>query len=198
MKKTNPNPPIYTIGYGSRSIDDFIKVLHANEIAFLIDVRSRPYSKFNQDYSKAQLETNLAQVGIRYVFMGDTLGGQPDVASVYTPEGKVDYEKIKEKDFYRRGVERLHDARNQNLKVVLMCSEGKPENCHRSKLIGVTLTAEGVDIVHIDENNHLISQEQVLLRLTGGQFSLPGLNDDQFTSRKPHKPPENKDEHIED
>ncbi len=55
-----------------------------------------------------------------------------------------------------------------------MCSEGKPEMCHRSKLIGKTLAARGLPVAHIDENDALIGQDEVLLRLTGGQPSLFG------------------------
>ena len=65
-----------------------------------------------------------------------------------------------------------------------MCSEGKPENCHRSKLDGQTLTAQGVEVLHIDEQDALISQKDVLLRLTGGQPSLFGDDFFTFTSRK--------------
>ena len=67
-----------------------------------------------------------------------------------------------------------------------MCSEGKPEMCHRSKLIGQTLVDEDMRIAHIDERDQLISQEDVLLRLIKGQ---PSLFDDFFkhTSRKKYR-----------
>jgi hypothetical protein len=68
-----------------------------------------------------------------------------------------------------------------------MCSEGKPENCHRSKLIGQTLTAEGFEVLHIDDNNVVISQKDVLSRLTGGQPSLFGDDFFSFTSRKRYR-----------
>ena len=186
--------PIFTIGYGARPIGEFIAVLKQHEIAYLLDVRSKPYSKFNPDYTRSQLEKHITAAGLKYVFMGDTLGGQPDVDSCYTSDGMVDYEKVKQKDFFRRGIGRLRDAWEQGLRVVIMCSEGKPEICHRSKLIGVALAAEGIDVMHIDENNQLLSQEEVLLRLTGGQFSFPGLLDDKFTSRKKYLSPEDPDE----
>ena len=34
-----------------------------------------------------------------------------------------------------------------------MCSEGKPEMCHRSKLIGATLDELGIPVLHIDEDD---------------------------------------------
>ena len=49
-----------------------------------------------------------------------------------------------------------------------MCSEGKPEACHRCKLIGVTLTTQDIPVIHIDENGEQVTQEKVVERLTGG------------------------------
>ncbi|MCZ7671644.1 MAG: DUF488 domain-containing protein [Chloroflexi bacterium] len=184
--------PIYTIGYGQREIDEFLAVLQANAIAFLIDVRSKPYSKYKPDFSKHDLAQHLEQASIRYVFMGDSLGGLPDNLDCYT-EGKVDYDKLTKQDFYQQGIGRLRRAYEQQLPIVLMCSEGKPEQCHRSKLIGRTLTEAGLAVVHIDEENALISQEDVLLRLTKGQPSLFGDEFYQFTSRKRYQSEEDND-----
>lgn len=89
MKKPSALTPIYTIGYGSRSIEELIEVLHAHQISFLIDVRSAPYSRYKPEFSKAPLANELEQHGVRYVFMGDTLGGRPDDETCYT-NGNVD------------------------------------------------------------------------------------------------------------
>lgn len=175
--------PIYTIGYGARPLPDFIAALQAYHIAYLLDVRSKPYSRYRPEFGKSELESALKEAGIRYVFMGDTLGGQPDDARCYT-EGKVDYEKVKQMTFYQEGIGRLQKAYAQQLPVVLLCAEGKPEQCHRSKLIGQTLTEQGIPVAHIDENDNLASQAEVLRRLTNNQPSLFGDDFHQFTSRK--------------
>ncbi len=173
--------PIYTIGYGSRPIEVFIEVLRRHEIAYLIDVRSAPYSRYKPAFAKAALAAELQRHGIRYIFMGDTLGGHPDDAACYV-NGKVDYEQVKATADYQRGIERLRSAFAQQRRVVLLCSEGKPENCHRSKLIGATLTAADILVRHIDENDELQTQEQIIERLTGGQ--LPLFGEETFHSRK--------------
>ncbi|MGZ6365218.1 MAG: DUF488 domain-containing protein, partial [Ktedonobacteraceae bacterium] len=92
--------PIYTIGYGNRSIEDFVKLLKKFDIKFLVDIRSQPYSRFNTDFSKDELEKSLKQHSIRYIFMGNTLGGRPKDNSCYV-DGKVDYAKVREKSFYQ-------------------------------------------------------------------------------------------------
>ena len=176
--------PIYTIGYGSRSIAEFIDVIRQYEIAYLIDVRSAPYSRYKPEFSKHPLATELEQHGIRYVFMGDLLGGKPEDDTCYV-NGKLDYEKVADTEYYQRGIERLHTAFSQQQRVALMCSEGKPEECHRCKLIGVTLTVQDLPVVHIDENGDEMTQAQAIERLTGGQLSMFGEN--RFHSRKRYR-----------
>jgi uncharacterized protein (DUF488 family) len=173
--------PLFTIGYGARSIRDFIAALKLNHVEFLIDVRTAPYSKFKPEFSKEMLQYEVERAGIRYVFMGDTLGGQPHDPACYT-DGKVDYEKVRTQPFYHAGIARLKTALAQGRRAALMCSEGKPEQCHRSKLIGETLIKENILLSHIDEDGQLVTQQQVITRLTNGQLDLFGQS--SFTSRK--------------
>ena len=175
--------PTCLIGYGVRTLDALVETLHARDIAYLIDVRTRPYSRFKPEFSKDALDAALKQQGIRYVFMGDSLGGMPDDPACYE-NGKVSYEWVREKKFFLAGIDRLRRAWEQGLPVVLMCSEGKPEMCHRSKLIAPALLALGINVLHIDETDQLISQAQVMDRITGGQPSLFG---DEFLDLKSRK-----------
>ena len=180
--------PIYTIGYGTRSIEQFVEVLQRYEIEYLVDVRSAPYSRYKPEFSKAELAEALQQHSIRYMFMGDTLGGHPDDENCYV-NGVVDYEKVKATQFYADGIVRLQTAFSQQQRIAVMCSEGKPEECHRSKLIGTTLTDGEIPVVHIDENDAPQSQAEIINRLTGGQLSLFG--ETTFHSRKRYPRSEN-------
>jgi len=179
----HPPIPVYTIGYGNRSMEQLIAILQKYEIAYLVDVRSAPYSRYKPEFSKDALAGELQRHRIIYVFMGDTLGGRPEDKDCYV-NGKVAYEKVENTDGYRRGIQRILTAFSQQRRVALMCSEGKPENCHRSKLIGVTLEGKEVPVIHIDENDEQRSQTQVLDRLTAGQQSL---FDRTFHSRKQYR-----------
>ncbi len=58
---TNETTPIFTIGYGSRALDDFVRILRAHDIEYLIDIRSAPYSRFKPEFSKNELEAALRQ-----------------------------------------------------------------------------------------------------------------------------------------
>lgn len=187
--------PIYTIGYGSRSLADLTAVLQRYNVAYLLDVRSAPYSRYKPEFAKEALQAGLAAQQIRYLFMGDSLGGRPNQADCYTA-GKVDYEKVKGMDFYQAGIRRIQAAFQQQQTVVLMCSEGKPENCHRSKLIGVTLAQLDIPVAHIDENDEIVGQTAVIERLTGGQLSLFG--EQSFTSRKRYETAEGRSGRAEE
>jgi uncharacterized protein (DUF488 family) len=181
---TTPAPPIYTIGYGARSVDELIAVLHQHAIEYVLDVRSAPYSRYKPEFSKDALEAALKAVGLRYVYMGDSLGGRPEDPTCYS-NGKVDYARVQEKAFYQGGISRLQTAFAQQRHVALMCSEGKPEECHRTRLIGASLTAIGIPVVHIDEDDELRTQAEVIERIEGAQLTL--FDEPLLTSRKRYK-----------
>lgn len=163
--------PVYTIGYGNRSIEEFIDLLQKYHIQYLADIRSRPYSKFNPAFSQAALEQRLKQHSIKYLFFGDTLGGRPDDSSCYVND-KVEYALVRQKPFFQQGIARIHTAWEKQLLVVLMCSELKPEECHRSKLVASVLVEQHIPVAHIDEIGNVKTQDEVLLIITGNQPSL--------------------------
>jgi hypothetical protein len=177
-------PQIFSIGYGNRTKEEFLNCLMRYNIKCLIDVRSKPFSKYNPDFSKSILETVLIDNGIEYEFFGEYLGGRPEDSSSYLENGKVDYEIVRNKTFFRKGIDLLKGKFNKKGRIALMCSELKPEECHRSKLIGEFLTNQvQLPILHINETGDLKSQKEVMTLVTGG------LNDNLFgeshlTSRK--------------
>lgn len=163
--------PIYTIGYGSRDLQEFLDLLHRFEIKFLVDVRSVPVSRFKPSFSQDALHEALDQRGIRYVFMGNLLGGRPADKECYA-NGKVDYAKVQATAAFHTGVQRLRIASAKGLSLCLMCSEGKPEECHRSKLIGRVLDSEGILVQHIGSDGTLATQRQVMDRILGCQITM--------------------------
>ena len=179
--------PLYSIGHGSRKQEELLELLQQYGIQYLLDVRTSPYSKFNPQFNQNDLKHFLLQHGITYVFMGDTLGGRPADESCYT-KGKVDYEKIKTKDFFITGIKRLKTAYEKDIPIVMMCSESKPQECHRSKLIGDFLRNDSIRVVHIDENGKEKSQAEVMLILTKGKSTIDLFGEkESFTSRKAYK-----------
>ncbi len=176
---------LYTIGHGNRKPEDFLALLKEFGIEYLIDVRSQPYSKFNPQFNQNDLKFFLERNDIKYVFMGDTIGGRPKDTSCYDYEGKVDYEVVKTKEFFLNGIDRLKTAYDKDINVVIMCSESKPCECHRSKLIGKVLITDNIILKHIDEKGKLKDQLTVINELNKGlsEYDLFG-NPTNTTSRK--------------
>lgn len=164
-------------------MDGFLELLKRHQIGYLIDVRSFPRSRYNPDFSGDVLQISLSEVGIRYVFMGDLLGGNPSNPEVRTDEGLkapgsylIDYRKQMTTAEFRKGLDRLRRAYHIGARIILLCSETKPEDCHRVRLIGEALHEEGINVSHIDENDEVLTQAKIMLRLTNGQPLLPGLD----------------------
>jgi uncharacterized protein (DUF488 family) len=180
---------IYSIGYGNRSIEEVIQLLKQYEIRFLIDVRSKPFSRIHPDFAKQALQQHIESAGLKYVFMGKELGGQPDDPTCFTADGHVDYELVKTKEFYWDGIQRLIRAHEGGHVVAIMCAELRPEECHRSKLIGETLRDIPLDVLHITETGVLKRQDEVIAR----QMTLFG-DSQSLTSRGRYAPKKDADE----
>lgn len=174
---------IFSIGYGSRTQAEVLNQLTRAKIAYVIDVRSSPFSRYQPDFSREPLSESLQDREIKYVFMGDLLGGRPKDNECYT-HGRVDYTKTRSKDFFLKGIDRLKTAYNKGLNICMMCSEGEPSQCHRSKLIGEVLCEHGIEVAHILPDGNIKSQAEVIAQLTDGQSDMFG---EQFLSRKTYR-----------
>ena len=176
---------IYSIGHGNKRIEEFIRELKSYEIQYLLDIRSKPFSKWNPQFNQNELKFRIEENGIKYVYVGDTLGGLPEDRSCYDYNGKVVYDRIKEKDFFKKGLDRLTIANDKHIRLAIMCSESKPTECHRSKLIGQELLKRKISLKHIISNNLVKSQELVMIELTKGKATVDLFGTEvDFTSRK--------------
>lgn len=165
---------IYSIGHGNRSWPELFSLLASKNCKFLIDVRSFPASKFNPSFNKEHLDEQCRIAGIKYVFMGDELGGRPADKSLYDSAGRADYQLIEKSPQYIAGISRLQKAANISDNTFIMCSELSPCDCHRSKLIGKTLEGLGISIRHIDKIGAEASQSRVIDQIDNGQADLFG------------------------
>jgi uncharacterized protein (DUF488 family) len=163
---------LLTFGYGSRSTEEVLALLTQHGVEYVIDVRSTPWSRYRPEFSQDQLASSLRAHGIRYLFMGSELGGRPDDPTCYDGEGRVDYRACERRPAFREGTARLQGAWQAGHSLALMCSEGRPEDCHRTKLVASALIGVGVEVNHIDERGTLRPHDEVLDRLRGPQTTL--------------------------
>ena len=157
---------IFTIGYGGRETGDFVALLNRYEIDTLVDVRSQPYSRYAPDFCKERLSAILSRSGIAYHFMGHSLGGRPDDSDCYTysPQRKkklLDAKKCESKDFYREGISRLKKGLAGGRRIVIMCSELEPHECHRGYVLGKTLDGDEIAVIHIGRHGEPLSQSEI-------------------------------------
>lgn len=167
-------PSILTFGYGRRTLDDCLALLRRHDIGYVVNVRSTPWSRFKPEFSRDALDAMLRRGGLTYIFMGAELGGRPEDPTCYDADGHVNYTTCRRRPQFIRGIRRLVRASTDGHRVAVMCSEGRPEDCHRTKLVAEALCQHGVDVRHLDECDELRSHEEILDRLRTGQLDLLG------------------------
>lgn len=152
--------PIYSIGHGARTPEALIEALASRGVTYLLDVRSVPIARYHEHFSQQPLQEMMGAVGIKYVFLGDALGGKPKDPALIK-DGRADYEAIRASTTFQRGIARVKQAWSMGLGVCMFCGEGRPHGCHRSRLIGRALTDEGIEVHHILPDNAEILQSRL-------------------------------------
>lgn len=122
---------IYSIGHSNKTFQELLNKLKENGITDLIDVRTYPTSKYNPQFKKANLEVSFANSDIKYHWRGRNLGGL---------QGNVLFDET---------IAKMLNASSNERKLCVMCSEAKPEDCHRSKTIEDSVNKQGGRMVHI-------------------------------------------------
>jgi uncharacterized protein (DUF488 family) len=154
---------LYTIGYSTHSLEEFIELLMRHSITAVCDVRSHPYSRINPQFSRETLQKELKKNRIAYVFLGRELGARSNDPNCYSG-GKVIYARLAKTEPFQTGLQRIRKGMKSYC-IALMCAEKDPLECHRAVLIARHLHEEGIKIQHILENGNLESQEDAERRL---------------------------------
>ncbi len=154
---------IFSIGHSNQSLETFFALLRQHEIQVLIDVRSSPYSKYVPHFNSNALVASFEQAGIKYMFMGQELGGRPDGNEFYDVSGRVLYKRVAESAHFLRGIQCLKEV-GRISRSALMCSEEDPATCHRHLLIGHVLIKQGVELLHIRSDSHLQNEKELVSR----------------------------------
>ena len=118
---------IFTIGYGGRKPEEFVRLLTVHGIRTLVDVRLRPHRASMGIYVKAKtpdkgIEKLLRPSGIAYISLtglGNPFLDQDNWAERF----RIFIEE--------KGDELITPLRNVEPPFCLMCAEKKPQDCHR-------------------------------------------------------------------
>lgn len=151
---------LYTIGHSSHTQERFVELLQQHRIDVLVDTRSAPYSRYTPHFDRESLRDLATAAAIKYLYLGDVLGGRPKDEAHYDLDGHARYAKVAESADFLGGIERLERGAD-GFRVALMCSEEDPAHCHRRLLIGRVLIERGTELQHIRGDGELQSEEQV-------------------------------------
>jgi uncharacterized protein (DUF488 family) len=148
------SPVLYTIGHSNHELENFLDLLRLYRIEVLADVRSQPFSRYTTHFNREVLQSALNSAGVKYLFMGDQLGGRPEGDEFYDAEGHLLYYAVAESPNFLEGIERLQQGIKQ-FRVAIMCSEEDPAVCHRFLLVTRVMDERGVEIRHIRGDGNL-------------------------------------------
>ena len=165
---------IFTVGHSNHSLEVFINLLKSHKIDVLVDVRSKPFSRFSPQFNKEGLEKTVRAGGIKYLFLGKELGGRPQGSEFHDNYGFVLYSRIAESPLFLEGIDRLIRG-IKTYRVAVMCSEENPANCHRRLLVGRVLAKRGVSVRHIRGDGTIQDEDELAweeYRSTGEQAQV--------------------------
>jgi uncharacterized protein (DUF488 family) len=151
---------LWTVGHSNHPLERFIALLRGQRIEFAVDVRSYPYSRYAPQFNREELQRALRAHGIGYVFLGDALGGRPSQPDQYDGEGHAMYGEMSREPSFRAAIDRLVAGAHEH-RLVIMCSEAEPRDCHRRLLVGKVLTDHGAELRHILRDGTLAVEETV-------------------------------------
>jgi len=152
---------IFTIGHSTHKIEDFIGLLKKNGIDTIADVRSSPYSKYSPQFNRENLKLELEKNTIKYVFMGDELGARRTEPETIEPDGKINFEKVRKIDSFKKGISRLKTGVEKGYKIAIMCTEKDPFECHRFSLVCYSLQKDGLQVGHILEDGSVMDNTEL-------------------------------------
>lgn len=121
---------IYSLGHSNRSINEFLERIKTYRINRLVDIRTRPYSRFCPWFNQKSLSAQLSAAGVLYDFRGNNLGGLGE---------NIDYHETLE--------ELVGLAKSE--RIAIMCSEADYKKCHRHLNIEPDLVNLGTKVEHI-------------------------------------------------
>jgi uncharacterized protein (DUF488 family) len=153
-----PDPPsaapvvVWTVGHGTRSLEELVGLLRWAGIRRLWDVRTAPGSRRHPWFAREPLAAALEAAGIAYAWRGKELGGfrRPRPGSRHLAlehrafQGYADH---METPAFRGALEELV-AEARSAPTAIMCAETLWWRCHR-RMIADALTAAGCEVRHL-------------------------------------------------
>lgn len=140
---------LLTIGTSNRSEAEFFDPLIARHVSAIVDVRSKPWSRLRYFTGASLAETGPLH-GMRYLWMGDVLGGMNDIAT--------------DDPAFLAALDQLLMLEASG-PIAVFCAEGAPTECHRCYKLGAALLVHReVDAVNVLRDGREEPVTRTLLR----------------------------------
>lgn len=164
---------VWTVGHSNHDLEAFVALVQRHQVAYLVDVRSYPYSRFAPHFNREELQAAMEARGIRYTFLGLALGGRPQREDQFDAEGHALYGKMALEPAFKEAIDQLLRGASGR-RLALLCSCGQPRECHRRLLVGKVLCDRGAELRHILPDGHVLTERSVQLRSDHAQDMLFG------------------------
>jgi uncharacterized protein (DUF488 family) len=156
---------LLTVGHSNHPLAHLVALLALHDVRTVIDVRSSPWSRRHPQYVREAFARGLAEVGIRYVFLGDALGARPQEPWLRDADGRADFARIAASDRFRAGLARVRELA-AGTRTTLLCAEREPADCHRTLLVCRHLRRDaGLRILHLLADGRLEPHAETERRL---------------------------------
>ena len=140
---------VYTIGHGTRPIEELVEVLEAAGVRTLVDVRRFPGSRRNPQFNQTALAASLADAGIAYrhaVELGGRRSAEPgeeQFACIRTPAFRSYLARMRRSEWQAALAAALAEE-----SPCFTCAETPWQRCHR-RFIAELLVARGHTLIHL-------------------------------------------------
>jgi len=170
------NMQIFTVGHGTRSIEELIELLKTYKIERIVDVRTIPRSRYNPQFNKDILRESLKKAHIGYIHIKG-LGGlrhakKNSVNAAWQNASFRGFADYMQTEDFKKNIERLIKLAKQK-KIAIMCAESVPWRCHRS-LIADALQVRDITVKHIMSKKTCKDHELTpWIKICGLQITYP-------------------------
>lgn len=164
MKRDRPpsaaGDRLFSIGHSNHPIQVLLDLLLRHSVEVVADVRSQPRSGYSPQFDRESLQETVRRAGLKYVFLGEELGGRPEGEEFYDREGHVLYSRLAESPTFLKGIARLEEGM-KNYRIAVLCSEENPTDCHRRLLIGRVLSDRRHRLDHIRGDGRVQTESEL-------------------------------------
>ena len=167
---------IFSIGHGTRPMEQLLAVLGGVGVRTLADIRTHPGSRRHPQFGQAPLRDALGTAGIAYVHLAG-LGGrrEPRADSPHRALGVAAFRGYADhmaSEGFERDLVRLEELAAAT-PTAYMCAETLWWRCHR-RMLSDLLTVRGWEVVHLSVRNAEAHRLWDVARVVGGALLYDG------------------------